>query len=51
MILNKKKCGIIKISGIATLSVKEKKEEGITDIPYVESYKYLGVTFDKKLSP
>lgn len=51
MLLNKKKCGIITVSRNKKLSKSELELGNINGIPLVESYKYLGITLDKSLSP
>ena len=51
MTLNKNKCGVLKISRNKSLSKKEIALQNINGIPLVERYKYLGITFDKALSP
>lgn len=51
MLLNKKKCGIIIVSRNKKLSKSESEIGNILGIPLVETYKYLGVTLDKSLSP
>ena len=51
MLLNKKKCGILLLAKRGnTFSKKEKKAVSVEDIPYVKSYKYLGITFNKSLN-
>jgi hypothetical protein len=49
MELNKNKCGVMWISTQGELTKKEKLQEGISDIPFVTEYKYLGVKIKKNL--
>ena len=52
MALNKLKCGTIKISKKnKTLTLKEIAEDNIQGIKYVDTYKYLGIQFDKRMQP
>ena len=51
MKLNKKKCGILFYNEARTqLAEWEKKKKHICEIPIVETYKYLGIDLNKKLT-
>ncbi len=49
MALNKSKCGIMSLAGRSTISEQERKKGNLAGIPYVASYKYLGVYLNRTL--
>ena len=51
MSINKNKCGILFIAGRNSFSKFETTKKKIADIPIVDSYKYLGITLKKTLTP
>lgn len=51
MQINAKKCGVMFLGGTRKLTVAEKAQKTLMDIPIVNCYKYLGVNIWKNLRP